>query len=625
MASITAYGDGLTKKFGIPTNSGEVVVTVDGVSVTPANVQQDFVLFSTAPAFGTVIVIDYATAASGGSGADVQVTNFPATQPVSGPLTNTQLRAAAVPVSGALTDTELRATALPVSASALPLPSGASTAAAQGTANASLASIDGKTPALVSGRVPTVSAGYDAADDMMKVKSVQKKWRDSFTRPITEVWDLTQSGGSTATSSGGVLTIASGTTAGGFVEMLSKETFTIPFRAMFGVLNTRHASNHQIIEAVSVDATTGIPDGRHCVQMDIGGAASVTATQMLYYVQNGGLAPLASSAATIVTTASYSILELEPFADEAYFHSRTLDATTGRTNSYVRHQQIPDPSAVYKLRIRSMNHAAWRSITGAVAGTGGVIRLTSTAHGYTGTPNVWVESLNGVLNGTAEVRGNYAISVVDANTIELTGTTFAGAYVTGSGRVALAAAPTAVNVQFQFANCQDYAELTAEITAGRGQGVEGQAIGARLVASTAAIGSVTLTSGTVTAVTTAGTPAVPATPYFVNSLATTNGALVLTGTSGVQAFFASNTGAAAAYVKLYNKATAPTVGTDVPEMIVPVPAAVGGVPGVVELTPGFNGYRFPLGLGIAITGGAADADTTAVAAGQVKVKLSRTV
>ena len=130
---------------------------------------------------------------------------------------------------------------------------------------------------------------------------------------------------------------------------------------------------------------------------------------------------------------------------------------------------------------------------------------------------------------------------------------------------------------------------------------------------------------TLAGITGAGTPAVPATPYFVNSAATTNGALILTGTSGLQAFWATNTGAAAAFVKLYNKATAPTVGTDVPEMIIPVPAAVGGVPGVAEITPGFNGHRFLLGLGIAITGGVADSDTTAVAAGQVKVKLSRTV
>jgi len=136
--------------------------------------------------------------------------------------------------------------------------------------------------------------------------------------------------------------------------------------------------------------------------------------------------------------------------------------------------------------------------------------------------------------------------------------------------------------------------------------------------------SVVLASGTVTTVTTAGTPAAPATPLIINSAASTNGQLVLTGTSGLQALFATNTGAAAAFIKLYNKATAPTVGTDVPAMIITVPAAVGGIPGSVEITPGFQGYRFALGLGLAITGLVADTDTTAVAAGQVKVILSRT-
>lgn len=139
----------------------------------------------------------------------------------------------------------------------------------------------------------------------------------------------------------------------------------------------------------------------------------------------------------------------------------------------------------------------------------------------------------------------------------------------------------------------------------------------------------TLLGGT-TAVTvaTAGisvTPVIAGTPYFVNSTNTTNGALVLTGSSGLTAFWATNTGATAAFVKLYNKATAPTVGTDIPEMIIPVPAASGGVPGTATIPMGFNSFRFPLGLGIAITGGVSDTDTTAVATGQVKVKLSRTV
>jgi hypothetical protein len=47
----------------------------------------------------------------------------------------------------------------PISAASLPLPSGAATAANQATSNTSLASIDGKTPALVSGGVPTTETG----------------------------------------------------------------------------------------------------------------------------------------------------------------------------------------------------------------------------------------------------------------------------------------------------------------------------------------------------------------------------------------------------------------------------------------------------------------------------------
>lgn len=129
-------------------------------------------------------------------------------------------------------------------------------------------------------------------------------------------------------------------------------------------------------------------------------------------------------------------------------------------------------------------------------------------------------------------------------------------------------------------------------------------------------GSVAVTSGVIG-------PVVP-TAYALNSLATTNGALIITGTCGLQSLYATNVGATDAYIKLYNKATAPVVGTDVPVMIITVPAAVGTVPGKAELVPGFAGYRFALGLGIAITGAAPDTDITAVAAGQVKVMLSRT-
>lgn len=48
---------------------------------------------------------------------------------------------------------------LTIDATSLPLPTGAATSAAQSTGNASLSSIDGKTPALASGRVPVDGSG----------------------------------------------------------------------------------------------------------------------------------------------------------------------------------------------------------------------------------------------------------------------------------------------------------------------------------------------------------------------------------------------------------------------------------------------------------------------------------
>lgn len=83
---------------------------------------------------------------------------------VTGPLTDVELRASPVPVSGPLTDAELRASAVPVSAASLPLPLGAATSANQATEIASLASIDSKltSPLAVTG--PLTDTQLRAAD-----------------------------------------------------------------------------------------------------------------------------------------------------------------------------------------------------------------------------------------------------------------------------------------------------------------------------------------------------------------------------------------------------------------------------------------------------------------------------
>lgn len=101
---------------------------------------------------------------------------------------------------------------------------------------------------------------------------------------------------------------------------------------------------------------------------------------------------------------------------------------------------------------------------------------------------------------------------------------------------------------------------------------------------------------------------------LLSSAATTNPTSVKGSSGKVFSVTASNTGGAVAYVKLYNKATAPTVGTDVPVITIPVPAG-----GSVNLPFGTPGAIFGTGIGLGITNLAADTDTTAVAAAQVKV------
>lgn len=124
-------------------------------------------------------------------------------------------------------------------------------------------------------------------------------------------------------------------------------------------------------------------------------------------------------------------------------------------------------------------------------------------------------------------------------------------------------------------------------------------------------------SGSLTSAgTTTNTPATP-TPSNISSAATTNATSIKATAGTVYSITVSNTGAAAAYVKLYNKASAPTVGTDVPVLTIAVPAS-----GMVNVPFGSMGHRFATGIALAITNGAADNDTAAVAANQVKVLTS---
>ena len=118
-------------------------------------------------------------------------------------------------------------------------------------------------------------------------------------------------------------------------------------------------------------------------------------------------------------------------------------------------------------------------------------------------------------------------------------------------------------------------------------------------------------SGTVTA--NQGT-LLTGTTYNLVTAATTNAASVKSTAGNLFELTISNPTATAAYVKLYNKASAPTVGTDVPVLTIPVPATAAGV-GTVTLNLGILGKRFATGIALAVTGAAVATDTTATVAG----------
>lgn len=103
-----------------------------------------------------------------------------------------------------------------------------------------------------------------------------------------------------------------------------------------------------------------------------------------------------------------------------------------------------------------------------------------------------------------------------------------------------------------------------------------------------------------------------ATSRIVSAAASTN-ATVAKGSAGdVISITATNTTASLKYLKIYNKATAPTVGTDTPVLTIPLQPS--NVPTTISV-PG--GLYCSAGIGYALTGAAADADTTALVAGDV--------
>lgn len=99
------------------------------------------------------------------------------------------------------------------------------------------------------------------------------------------------------------------------------------------------------------------------------------------------------------------------------------------------------------------------------------------------------------------------------------------------------------------------------------------------------------------------------TARMVSAAATTNATSVKASRGTVRTVQGRNAAAAPRYLKLYDKASAPTVGTDTPKKTIHLPAGA-------DFIFDYDIY-FGNGIAYAFTTAAADADTGALTAGDV--------
>ena len=108
------------------------------------------------------------------------------------------------------------------------------------------------------------------------------------------------------------------------------------------------------------------------------------------------------------------------------------------------------------------------------------------------------------------------------------------------------------------------------------------------------------------------------TPTHLISAATTNATTVKASAGQVGYIICSNLNASARYLKLYDKASAPTVGSDTPVFTEVLPGSTTGG-GIALNIPA--GIAFANGISFALTTGIADADTGAVSASEISVNI----
>jgi len=279
-------------------------------------------------------------------------------------------------------------------------------------------------------------------------------------------------------------------------------------------------------------------------------------------------------------------------------YGKVMDGTADSTNAWIidssgRGKTLADLTA----QVTEDTASAGGEVSVLVAGV-----RNDTAAAKTSTDgdfgNIALDSAGRV--GIADLGGSITVD----GSVGVTGT------VTVSGTVAISGTPT-VSVTGTVA----ISAASLPLPTGAATAAKQPALGTAGSPSTDVI-TVQGASGA-TALPTTQTPSTSG-GYSVSRLlsaASTNATSVKASAGQVYGFYLFNSAAYTVFFKLYNKASAPTVGTDTPFMTIPIPAGGGAVADFD------GGIAMGTGIAFAITKLIADTDTTVVAANDLAVNL----
>ncbi len=148
-------------------------------------------------------------------------------------------------------------------------------------------------------------------------------------------------------------------------------------------------------------------------------------------------------------------------------------------------------------------------------------------------------------------------------------------------------------------------------------GTSGATIGA-LAAGSAVIGALAAGSNLIGQVNVAPRTTGGCTMYHRKATGDTNLVSIKGSAGQIYGLHVVNRAGAERFVKLYNKASAPVLLSDVPVIVIPLRA------GETAVISEINGMAFSAGIAMAITGGIGDTDTTALTANDVVLNLRYT-